>query len=65
MNIELYVEALANFDWFGDYSDDYRVWYKWSADKKFLQSMRNMYDEDFVLWNQYAPDKFKIIKNKA
>lgn len=64
MSLDLYTSALKNQDWYFEYSDDYRVWYSGSIKKRELVRMQKLYDEDYVLWNSYAPKEFKIIVDK-
>lgn len=65
MSLELYTAALKSFEWDFEYSDDFRVWHKWSIAKRDLLRMQELYDENFILWNSYAPKEFRIIQNKA
>ncbi len=59
MSIALYIQALEQFSWDDDYSDDFRVWDAWNIKRKQIIRMQKLYDTDYTLWNCYVPEKFK------
>lgn len=52
---EQYEAALAAHDWYGEYSDDYRVWKEWKDAMVELIAASANFDRDFVIWNKHAP----------
>jgi hypothetical protein len=60
MTIALYEKCLAAYDWTHEFSDDFRVYRKGREELEQLRRMQKLYDEDFTLWNYYAPKEFKI-----
>lgn len=61
MSIALYEEALKSFDWWYEHSDSQEVYLRGRAVYHHLQRMRKLYDEDFTLWNYYAPKEFQRV----
>jgi len=59
MSIALYEKCLLLHDWTHDFSDEYRITRKGREEKVQLMRMQKLYDEDFTLWNYYAPVEFK------
>lgn len=57
---QLYRELLATHDWFYDYSDDHSVWSRGAGVRAKLRDMRGQVDPTGKIWNEYAPDQFKI-----
>jgi hypothetical protein len=61
MNTEQqYRQALAGHDWYYDYSDDHSVWARGKSEREALRDMRKHIDADGKIWNEYAPDDFKM-----
>lgn len=59
-SISMYETALRSFDWYFEFSDDFRIWQAGSIKKRDLVRMQKLYDEHYVLWNAYAPKEFQI-----
>ena len=55
-----YRKALAGHDWYYDYSDDHTVWSRGAGVRAKLRDMRAQVDPTGKIWNEYAPDQFKI-----
>lgn len=60
MNLDEYKNALRHHDWFYAYSDDHSVWKKGSAIAKALLEAQLRLDPTYAIWNEIAPDQFKI-----
>ena len=58
--IQDYVRKLKAHDWSYDYSDDQRVWDKGSSERKEIRRLQQILDPDFDIYNQYAPQGFKV-----
>lgn len=59
MTITLYEESLKSHDWWHEYSDSQEVYLKVREELVRLRRFQKLYDEDFTLWNYYAPEEFK------
>jgi len=57
---QLYRELLATHDWFYDYSDDHTAWSRGKAMSQKIFGLRAQVDPTGKIWNEYAPDQFKI-----
>lgn len=45
-----YIRALREFDWYYSYSDDHRVYVKWTEREKQLMKAAKQFDPDFKVW---------------
>lgn len=59
-DIEKYVEHLEYHDWYFNYSDDHRVWSAGNDAQHVLRAEQKRLDPDFYLWNQHAPEEFRV-----
>lgn len=57
-----YIQELKLHDWYYDMSDDHRVWVKGKNQRHDLGKLQIEVDPNFEIWNQYAPDDFKVFK---
>jgi len=57
--MEDYIYKLRTHDWFYEYSDDHGVWRRGSDERDQLRRLQEEIDDDYKIWNQYAPDMFK------
>lgn len=51
--LEDYRKALAEHDWFYDFSDDHGVWVRGQEQRNNLHRMAKRLDPDLVIWKQY------------
>lgn len=59
MHLDDYKKALANLDWFYQYSDDHGVWRAGQAAWNSVCHWQGVLDQDYSIWNQYCPNDFK------
>jgi len=57
---ENYRKLLSAHDWFYDFSDDHSVWKRGTAERDKLNGIRRRIDPENTIWNEIAPDMFKI-----
>lgn len=57
---ENYRKLLKSHDWYYDYSDDHRVWKSGVAARDTLNGLRRQLDPEGTIWNEYAPDNYKV-----
>ena len=57
--MEDYIYKLKTHDWYYEYSDDHSVWKRGEAEKDQLRRLQEEIDNDYKVWNEYAPDMFK------
>lgn len=62
MTLEQYKKTLKAHDWYYAYADGYTDYAKGKEQREKLHAMALGLDPDFVLWNEEAPDQFKIAK---
>jgi hypothetical protein len=55
-----YIDALKTHDWYYEYSDDHSVYSRGRASAQAIQKMRDAIDEDFKIWNEYVPERFRM-----
>ena len=55
-----YLDLLKSHDWFHEYSDDHSVWKRGREQRARLLELKGQYDTEYVYWNRYAPDHFKV-----
>lgn len=60
MTHDEYVTALQRHDWHYDYSDDHNVWRKGREERLRLEDARRQHDRSGALWNQYAPEQYRV-----
>lgn len=60
IDLETYRKALAAHDWFYDYADHHGTWRKGLAERIALVTMRRQVDPGGAVWNEFAPDAFKV-----
>lgn len=65
MNLDEYKNALSRHDWYHAYSDDYSVWKRGNDQQKAMREARLRLDPLGTLWNEHAPDQFKIAAKGA
>jgi hypothetical protein len=58
--IEEYKTLLKNHDWFYEYSDDYSVWEKGTAEKDKLLQIQKQIDPTGSIWNSFAPKECQL-----
>lgn len=58
--LEAYIQRLKTHDWYYDFSDDYSAYKRGQASLSELVAMRKKLDPDYAVWNQHAPQNFKI-----
>lgn len=61
-NVEQYRQMLRNHDWTYEYSDDHRVWTAGRRAREALVAKQRAYDPDGVIWNEIAPEGYKLRK---
>ena len=59
-DMETYIQALRRHDWYYEWSDDPGVYRRGSAERDTLRRLRDQLDEGYSVWNQYAPEMFKV-----
>lgn len=52
-SVEEYIRALKTFDWYYEYSDDSRVYYKGNKQMQVLRDAQRSYDPQRTIWAQY------------
>jgi hypothetical protein len=52
----IYRQALAEFDWHFEFSDDHTVWGNGSNSLARLHRMQKKIDPDGRIWNEHRPD---------
>jgi len=57
---ENYIKLLKSHDWYYDYSDDHSVWRRGSEAYGRLRSMQKNLDPTGAIWNEHAPNDFKM-----
>ncbi|HEX2753296.1 MAG TPA: hypothetical protein VHP34_09415 [Alphaproteobacteria bacterium] len=57
---ENYRKLLRAHDWYYDYSDDHSVWKRGVAARDTLNGIRRAIDPEGTIWNELAPDMFKV-----
>ena len=57
---EEYRRRLDEHDWFGNYADEQKVWLAWRVERRALRDAARILDKNFAIWNQYAPEQFKM-----
>lgn len=62
MTLEKYIAALKAHDWFYMYADDWRSFDKGKEQWLRIAGMRSELDPDHTIFNEYAPDAFKVKK---
>lgn len=62
MTLEQYIDALKEHDWFYMYADDYRSFDKGKAQWMRIAAMQTKLDPDYIIFNEYAPNDFKVKK---
>jgi len=55
-----YTELLKSADWYFEYSDDQKVWQSGVNQFQQLEKMAQEIDPKYTIWNEYAPDAFKV-----
>lgn len=55
-----YRKLLKSHDWYYDYSDDHSVWKRGVAARDRLTGLRKQLDTDGSIWNEYAPEGYKV-----
>lgn len=58
--IENYRERLQTHDWYYEFSDDHSVWLRGFAARQCLRELQKEIDPDGKIWNEYAPEDFKL-----
>lgn len=58
--MEEYILLLQKYDWLYSYTDDHSVWLKGEKQAARLQTLRRELDQQAVIWDQYAPQGFKL-----
>ena len=54
-----YRSLLQDHDWYYEYSDDHNIYTRGETERSDLRRMQEKIDEDFSIWNEYAPKEFK------
>lgn len=54
-----YEKLLKAHDWTHQWSDDGRVYARGRGERTVLEELRPHFDQDFTLWNCYAPSDMK------
>ena len=62
MTLETYKKALKAHDWYYAYADGYTDYVNGRDQRYALHEMARKVDPDSILWNEVAPDQFKIAK---
>lgn len=57
---EDYIQALRRHDWFYVYSDDHRYWDDGRKSFELIDAAQPHYDKNWILWNHYAPNDWKV-----
>ncbi len=57
-----YAKLLKEHDWTYAFSDDQRVWRKGEAERKVLEDMQKVLDNNFAIWNMKCPPEYKRTK---
>lgn len=60
IEVACYRAALERHDWHFEFSDDHSVYERGRAERKSLDSMRNMIDRNGAIWNEYAPKDMQV-----
>lgn len=60
VTVENYIQKLRSHDWYHEWSDDPGVYRRGSKERDELRYLRHQLDENYSLWNQYAPEMFKV-----
>ena len=55
-----YVERLKYHDWYYVYSDDSRVYRRGAEAEKALSALQKQLDPDYKIWNEHAPEQYKV-----
>ena len=55
-----YINLLMTHDWSYEWSDDPRVFKRGSNERQALRQMQTQVDENYDLWNSYAPEMYQI-----
>ena len=58
--LDSYINLLRTHDWSYEWSDDHSVWKRGSDERQALRQMQTKCDEDYKIWNEHAPEGFKI-----
>jgi hypothetical protein len=61
-NLEKYKQALKAHDWYYAFADGYNEYDKGKEQRNKLHEMARDLDPDFNIWNEAAPDQFKVKK---
>lgn len=60
LRMAAYVSALKRMDWQFEFSDDGRVYREGRNSLEVLRHEQRQVDPQGALWNQYAPDIYKV-----
>ena len=54
------INLLMTHDWSYEWSDDPSVFKRGSNERQALRQMQTQVDENYDLWNSYAPEMYQI-----
>lgn len=57
--LDTYRALLQDHDWYYEYSDDHGSYTNGHEEKTAIRILQLKVDEDFSIWNEYAPEDFK------
>ena len=60
-----YIDRLKSHDWYYAYADDGRVFRQGKAAEDTLVKLRKELDPDNSIWNEHAPEGYKIISEEV
>ncbi len=60
MDKQSYINLLITHDWSYEWSDDPGVFRRGSQERQVLNQMRTQIDEDYSVWNEHAPEMYRI-----
>ena len=60
--MQSYTNALRAMDWGFEFSDDNSVYQRGREELARLRRIQRQLDPGAVIWNQYAPDIYKVEK---
>ena len=55
-----YIQLLRTHDWSYEWSDDPGVFRRGSQERQALNQMRTQVDEDYSIWNEHAPELYRV-----
>ena len=55
-----YINLLMTHDWSYEWSDDPAVFKRGSNERQALRQLQTQVDENYDLWNSYAPEMYQI-----